>query len=240
MSDPNQPTHITVTVHGARELHSTNLITKMDPYCIVTMGSHTFKTNVDDHGNNTPTWNQTFKMDYAGEAQMRFRVMDKDKLTKDDYVGMADVTLSPIVYGTRLYNAEIELTRKEGRRAGYLKITIEFDPKVKANESAPPSSASAPTFVASAPCPAGYTIGYGPSPMQAAQPVAGMPYYAPPAGYPAGPPAYGVVPSAAYAPPPVGYTVSPGVAAYPPPAPYGQPPAQQYYAYPPGNPYPPR
>lgn len=41
----------------------------------------------------------------------RFKVMDKDKLSKDDYVGMADVTLSPIVYGTRVYNSEIEVGR---------------------------------------------------------------------------------------------------------------------------------
>ncbi|PHJ24353.1 elicitor-responsive protein, partial [Cystoisospora suis] len=108
MSDPNQPTHVTVTVYCARDLYSTNLIAKMDPYCIVSMGTHVFKTNVDDHGGKTPHWNQTFRMDYAGESHIRFKVMDKDKLSKDDYVGMADVTLSPIVYGTRVYNSEIE------------------------------------------------------------------------------------------------------------------------------------
>lgn len=42
----------------------------------------------------------------------RFKVMDKDKLTKDDYVCMADVTLSPIVFGTRVYNSEIEVGRR--------------------------------------------------------------------------------------------------------------------------------
>ncbi|KFG61939.1 putative Elicitor-responsive protein [Toxoplasma gondii RUB] len=246
MSDPNQPTHVTVTVHGARELHSTNLITKMDPYCIVTMGNHTFKTNVDDHGNKTPCWNQAFKMDYVGEAQMRFKVLDKDKLTKDDYIGMADVTLSPIVYGTRLYNAEIELTRKEGKHAGFLKITIEFEPKIKAGTSSPsaaplnaiPAAMPAPaTVMHGTPAPA-YTAGYVPAPLPAGQPMVGTPYYPPlPVAYAAPVPGYAATPAAGYAPQPAGYGVPPSAAAYQPPGVYGQPPSP-YYGYPPGSYYP--
>ncbi|KEP64816.1 UNVERIFIED_CONTAM: Elicitor-responsive protein, putative [Hammondia hammondi] len=250
MSDPNQPTHVTVTVHSARELHSTNLITKMDPYCIVTMGNHTFKTNVDDHGNKTPCWNQAFKMDYVGEAQMRFKILDKDKLTKDDYIGMADVTLSPIVYGTRFYNAEIELTRKEGKRAGFLKITIEFEPRIKAGTSSASAATSAATLNAisaaipapatvmhAAPAPT-YTAGYVPAPLPAGQPVVGTPYYSPlPVAYAAPVPGYAATPAAGYAPQPVGYGVPPSAAAYQPPGVYGQPPSP-YYGYPPGSYYP--
>ncbi|CBZ52419.1 hypothetical protein NCLIV_022080 [Neospora caninum Liverpool] len=212
----------------------------MDPYCIVTMGGHTFKTNVDDHGNKTPRWNQTFKMDYAGEAQMRFKVMDKDKLTKDDYIGMADVTLAPIVYGTRLYNAEIELTRKEGKRAGYLKVTIEFDPKKKADTSSPPAATPPSAAVLHAAPATAYTPGYSPTPLQA-QPMVGTPYYPPSSvTYAAAASGYAAVPPAVYPSPPASYAMPPGAPGYQPPGVYGQPPTgQPYYGYPPGY-YPPR
>lgn len=210
MSDPNQPEKAVVTVHGARELYDTNILSRMDPYCIVTLGGQEYKTNVDTKGSKTPKWDQTFTFSYVGETTMRFKVMDKDKFTSDDYVGLADVSLGPIIHGTRKYLTELQLSRKEGKTAGFLKVSIEFFPKKEEKKDS--SSASAPAAAAV------------PAAAPAAAPV---PAYAPPPAYQQYPYGYTAAPPPAapgYPPNPYGYPApapAPGYGAYQQAPPYG-------------------
>ncbi|KAI3974507.1 hypothetical protein MKX01_018000 [Papaver californicum] len=78
-------------------LKDTDLIGKMDPYVVIKFGDQERKSSVARTGQGkTPVWNEKLKFDveYAGnirdghpQYELKFKIMDKDTFSKDDFVG---------------------------------------------------------------------------------------------------------------------------------------------------------
>jgi Ca2+-dependent lipid-binding protein len=77
---------ISVTCVNARLTHDTELVGKMDPYCVLTYEKTKVKTKVADNQGKTPSWNEKFNIPLGVENKIFLEVYDKD-LTKDDLVG---------------------------------------------------------------------------------------------------------------------------------------------------------
>eukprot|EP01006_Ploeotia_vitrea_P031096 TRINITY_DN63407_c0_g1_i1.p1 TRINITY_DN63407_c0_g1~~TRINITY_DN63407_c0_g1_i1.p1 ORF type:complete len:1265 (-),score=172.61 TRINITY_DN63407_c0_g1_i1:2249-5686(-) len=96
-----QPTvgRLKVTALGATGLKKTDIIGKCDPYLIIGVGS-TRQQTPPVKNTLTPTWNQSFWFDVRVgpngviEDRMYLRVMDKDKIGKDDTVGDTEVNFA--------------------------------------------------------------------------------------------------------------------------------------------------
>jgi len=74
--------------------HNTDFIKKMNPYCTFIVGSQRFNSQVCKHGGKHPHWNDAVSVPLTGnESKIMVELMDKDKITKDDYIGsfMIDV-----------------------------------------------------------------------------------------------------------------------------------------------------
>eukprot|EP01066_Platyproteum_vivax_P005790 Platyproteum_vivax@DN1745_c0_g1_i2.p1 len=192
-------TAVLITVCNARELYYTNLITKMDPFCRVTLGTKSQETEPHKGGNTAPEWNKSFTFPFDDDPTLHFEVYDKDVFTKDDYIGACDLQLKPIIEGAGKFRGDLPLMRKEGKPGGYLKIDVSFLMDTKHEAKPEPVAQAQPQA-------------YPPQPAYAhAQPYAPMPqpgYPPQPYGYPPQPQGY----------PPQGYPPQPG---YPPQTGYG-------------------
>ena len=71
-------------------------LTSSDPYCVLTIGSQSRKSKTKYRMLN-PTYNETFDFSWNGIDQLTVEVYDNDKLTKDDHMGQAEVTLEPLL-----------------------------------------------------------------------------------------------------------------------------------------------
>eukprot|EP00382_Lankesteria_abbotti_P002932 CAMPEP_0113846316 /NCGR_PEP_ID=MMETSP0372-20130328/1242_1 /TAXON_ID=340204 /ORGANISM="Lankesteria abbotti" /LENGTH=261 /DNA_ID=CAMNT_0000815451 /DNA_START=147 /DNA_END=932 /DNA_ORIENTATION=- /assembly_acc=CAM_ASM_000359 len=192
------------------------------------MGSKHQKSQTHSKGGRFPTWNQTLTFTYDNEKTIQFKVIDKDMIGSD-YIGCHDLHLGPIVQGSRAFEGELPLSRKKGKSAGYIDVSISFygevgeasEPpkhpeKEKDKEKRKHSKHSVPPVVVQPVAP------YQPAPAYPPQPQ--YPHAAPgPYPYPQQPPPY----QPPYQPPP-----------YQPP-PYQQPPYQPppYQQPPPGRPF---
>ncbi|KAI3862163.1 hypothetical protein MKW92_045671 [Papaver armeniacum] len=77
-------------------LKDTDLVGKMDPYVVIKFGDQKRKSAVSRRQGKTPVWNEKLKFDveYAGnikdehpQYKLSFKIMDKDRFSKDDFVG---------------------------------------------------------------------------------------------------------------------------------------------------------
>ncbi|KAI3943668.1 hypothetical protein MKW92_026161, partial [Papaver armeniacum] len=77
-------------------LKDSDLIGKMDPYVVIKLGHRKRKSSVCKRQGKTPVWNENLKFDveYAGDIRdehpqykLNFKIMDKDRFSKDDFVG---------------------------------------------------------------------------------------------------------------------------------------------------------
>ncbi|OVA14111.1 C2 calcium-dependent membrane targeting [Macleaya cordata] len=116
-------------------LESTDFLGKMDSYAILTCGSQEQKstvskdTIVDAASRMAPTWNETFVFNITeGTSELTVKLMDKDRITSDDFLGQAIIPLSPFLFRedkslTPTYNVI-----KDDKYCGILMVTIKFFP----------------------------------------------------------------------------------------------------------------
>jgi len=76
--------------------HDTNLITRMDPYCVFLVGTDKIETDVCKHGGKNPTWNEDIIVPAPEQSMMMVKVMDRDKITSDDHIGSFSLDLKEI------------------------------------------------------------------------------------------------------------------------------------------------
>jgi len=76
--------------------HDTNLITRMDPYCVFLVGTDKIETEICKHGGKNPTWNEDIIVPAPEQSMMMVKVMDKDKITSDDHIGSFSLDLKEI------------------------------------------------------------------------------------------------------------------------------------------------
>jgi len=183
----------------------------MDPYCKVTVGTKTQKTDTKKNAGKTPEWNQALTFPFDGEGAIHFEVYDYDATSRDDLIGTTDFQMAAVLLSPqKSYRGELQLMRKGGTPAGYLKFSVEILQSAAAGGGVPPTQQSyAP-------------MGFGGHQPQSVQPPMAYGGSAPPM-YNACPPEY--QPAPAYGAPPAQYGAPPAQYGAPP-AQYGAPPAQ--------------
>jgi Ca2+-dependent lipid-binding protein len=96
VSQPFTRLGLRITVVEARGLVNSDLITKSDPYCVVTLGesSQTFKTSVKEN-TLAPVWNETveFVVTNPQTEVLKVGIRDKD-VAFDDNIGSVEVPIA--------------------------------------------------------------------------------------------------------------------------------------------------
>lgn len=67
-------------------------IISSDPYCILSLGLQTRKSSVKKKTLN-PQYNETFSFSWDGKDNLKIEIFDRDDLSKDDHMGVAEVDL---------------------------------------------------------------------------------------------------------------------------------------------------
>jgi len=67
--------------------HNTDLITKMNPYCVFVVGTERYNSQICKKGGKHPVWNDSISVPVGNESRLMVEVMDKDRITKDDTIG---------------------------------------------------------------------------------------------------------------------------------------------------------
>jgi Ca2+-dependent lipid-binding protein len=84
---------LSVRVVEARDLMPMDITGKADPYCILTFGKQSSRTNFIKQELN-PVWNEIFAFDVeTGKEILDIQVYDKDDFGRDDFLGSVTVTL---------------------------------------------------------------------------------------------------------------------------------------------------
>jgi len=83
---------LNVKVMNGRGLQNKDTFSKSDPYCMVELGEKAYKTK-HFSDNLDPDWNEDFSFDVMeGQDVLALSVWDKNKLSKDVFMGYAFVS----------------------------------------------------------------------------------------------------------------------------------------------------
>ena len=88
----NQTGNIIVRPICARLLRDTDTFSKMDPYCVITLGNQKQKTRVAPSAGKTPNWQESLVFKRTYEDVFKIEVWDYDGNSRDDLVGDASVS----------------------------------------------------------------------------------------------------------------------------------------------------
>merc|ERR1711959_445670 len=108
------PTKISVIIHRATGLKGGDWFGKADPYCICELSEHNkFQTKVLSGAGNAPVWNHgPVDLDYHGEPEIHFTVMDKDMWPKkDDELGKVTLKRDQFLQG---FDGDLSLGKDKG------------------------------------------------------------------------------------------------------------------------------
>jgi len=102
-------------------------LTTSDPYCVLKLGSQTCKSSTKYRTLN-PVYNEQFSFSWDGVEALVVEVYDKDELTKDDHMGLAEVDLHPLLKkeGHAMTDWVTIRHRKKDREQGEIKLEITF------------------------------------------------------------------------------------------------------------------
>ena len=112
---------------AAQLTYSTEWIGKMDCYCKIVVGGNVFQTRPAHDQDKHPNWQEAFTARVNGEQSMQVTLLDKDNVTRDDYVGEATINIAQ-VYQTRQSSNWYPVMRR-GRNIGQIMIIMEFYPQ---------------------------------------------------------------------------------------------------------------
>ncbi|KAL5710781.1 hypothetical protein ACHQM5_021305 [Ranunculus cassubicifolius] len=115
---------------------------KIDPYVLIQYNNQEQKSNVAQEDGGNPVWNEkhTFQVDYpvtGSEYKLKFRIMDRDRFSADDFVGESVINIKDLlISGIEKGTAEICPTKyvvfSENRSYnGELEVGVIFTPKVE-------------------------------------------------------------------------------------------------------------
>ena len=99
---------------------------KMDPYVKITLGASTQTTKPAKDMGKTPNWSDILNFRVAGEQSIYVAVFDKDKFSKDEFLGETTIQLGQIFQ--RKFHSETYNLSRNGQPAGSISIHFEFYP----------------------------------------------------------------------------------------------------------------
>eukprot|EP01088_Endostelium_zonatum_P004827 TRINITY_DN16182_c0_g1_i1.p1 TRINITY_DN16182_c0_g1~~TRINITY_DN16182_c0_g1_i1.p1 ORF type:complete len:121 (-),score=26.08 TRINITY_DN16182_c0_g1_i1:125-487(-) len=111
-----------ITVVGANNVKESDTNGSSDPYCTVTVGEKTFKTQVQKNI-LFPRWNETFNFEAVNVSDaMSFEVWDWDRIGGDDILGITTLAVSEVIPGSEEVK-KLPLMRK-GVKYGELLVSV--------------------------------------------------------------------------------------------------------------------
>ena len=104
-----------------------DFLRKQDPYIKAQLGAQHFQTSVSKKGGKTPAWTDAFTFNINNDQTLVLHMFDKDKLSKDDFIGECTIPLNE-VYQKRSLSNWYNIHNK-GQLMGKLLVTFEFMPE---------------------------------------------------------------------------------------------------------------
>ena len=112
---------------SAQLTHDTDTFGKMDPFVKVTAGSQTFTSGVAKSMGKTPSWHDVFQINIVGEHSINLAIYDKDKFSKDEFIGDCTIQLQD-VFLRRSMADQYEIFY-DGKLGGKIMVQLEFNPQ---------------------------------------------------------------------------------------------------------------
>ncbi|KAH6781762.1 Calcium-dependent lipid-binding family protein [Perilla frutescens var. frutescens] len=115
-----------VVLVSANGLENTNFLINTDAYATIKCQDQEKTSKVATVEGSAPTWNETFMFAISEDVKvLKIRIMDKDTLTSDDFVGEVTVPLEPAFEVERvpvtMYNVV-----KVGTLCGGINVSLKF------------------------------------------------------------------------------------------------------------------
>lgn len=97
----------------------------LSPYCKMTIGSQSFKTQVKQSGGANPTYDETFTFSIAQEQELIFEVFDKQAAKDDTMLGTVRVKIVDWIKRGQ-FDGDINLLTRKQQPAGTVHISSRF------------------------------------------------------------------------------------------------------------------
>jgi len=118
-----------LTILEGKELSKQDPVLKMDPYCIVKIGSNERRTKTHNRGGSKPNWGETLTFSLSGadeKNKVKFRLWDAD-VVSDDRIGQANVTLGELARYPREQWIQLTSWRNKRKICGYILVSVKFE-----------------------------------------------------------------------------------------------------------------
>jgi len=123
----HSPNNFLLGIESAKDLYDLDWTGKMDPYIKVHIGAREFRTPVMTNADKKPKFNWAQVVDWRGEPDIHFQVMDSNMMVADGFIGEAVYRGLPMQTDFR---GTLELVRRHHfggcRKAGKVKVMIEW------------------------------------------------------------------------------------------------------------------
>jgi C2 domain len=117
---------VTIKIKEAHDLpHSNDLISKNDPYCVVSYGSCSRKTRVMKNAGNSVVWSEEFYLPYVVNEHISFHVYDRDRFTSDDHLCSGVLVEESFILGQ--FIGRVNLFTKNHSNGGYIEIDLKLN-----------------------------------------------------------------------------------------------------------------
>jgi Ca2+-dependent lipid-binding protein len=114
---------------GAKLSRDTELVGKMDPYCVLKIEDRMYRSQVDFKGGKTPMWKDEFRLkileNESQEKIMKIEVWDKEKIMQDDFVGDGVFDLSIVTKASGRTTHKVPIYYKT-KQAGEVMFKFDF------------------------------------------------------------------------------------------------------------------
>ncbi|CAL0318345.1 unnamed protein product [Lupinus luteus] len=118
-----------VILVSAKGLDDSDFLSSIDPYVILTYRAQEHKSTVKEGAGSNPEWNEIFLFTVSDSAsELNLKIMDKDKFSKDDFLGEAIISIDAVVEEGSIPETVYNVVKDEEYR-GEIKVALSFTPE---------------------------------------------------------------------------------------------------------------
>ncbi|KAK6935355.1 C2 domain [Dillenia turbinata] len=119
-----------VLLVSAKGLDNSDFLDNIDPYVIIRCRTQEEKSSVASGAGSSPEWNETFVFTISeGVSELVFRIMDRDCIGDDDFVGEATIPLDPVFEEGSLPPTSYNVVKDE-EYCGEIRVGLSFNHEV--------------------------------------------------------------------------------------------------------------